>query len=197
MLTCRARRTPSRWSATRSGSGRTRPCSCWTRRRSTWSGPFRSVDRPTTCSRRPARRGVIVVEGDRLELLRPDGTPAGEPSGRGGRQHRRRRDRNVDSSFAHRWAPTRPSSHSTRHWPRRPLRSASTPTRRVVACSRRRPAMSLIVDDRRDEVRCLPGGASPAASIPATDLVVVLGELPDGRLLFAAPSGATVRKITC
>ncbi len=55
----------------------------------------------------------------------------------------------------------------------------------------------ILVDDRRDEVLCLPGGAPPVVRLPADDLVGVLEELPDGRVLFATSSGVAARMITC
>jgi hypothetical protein len=55
----------------------------------------------------------------------------------------------------------------------------------------------VLVDDRRDEVLCLPGGEPPAVSTTATDLVGVLAELPGGRLLFATSTGVAAREIDC
>lgn len=55
----------------------------------------------------------------------------------------------------------------------------------------------VLVDDRSDEVVCIPSGVPPPATIPATDLVGVLAELTDGRLLFATSSGTAVRDIAC
>lgn len=55
----------------------------------------------------------------------------------------------------------------------------------------------ILVDDRRDEVLCLPDGVAPAVGLPADDLVGVPAELPNGRVLFVTTSGVTARMITC
>ena len=144
----------------------------------------------------PFGDNVLAVEGHRLELLRPDGSVAGSQQ--------------VEAS-GNIVATATPSAVFLRV----PVDADSTvlavdPTLDAPGTSVGVDTDStgggvlataagdvVLVDDRRDEVRCLPGGSPPAMSIPAADLVGVLGELPDGRLVFAAPAGVTVREITC
>jgi hypothetical protein len=144
----------------------------------------------------PAGAGILAVEGNQLEVLGPDGARVGSQQ--------------VDAD-----GNVVATATTTTIFVRAPVGADST----VLALDPllADPADSvgvdtdstsggllassvgdvLLVDDRRDEVRCLPGGATPTVSIPAIDLVGVLAELDDGRFLFATQSGIAVREIAC
>lgn len=144
----------------------------------------------------PSADGVIAVEGDRLELLGLDGVTTGGQAV------------TADGSVV-------TAATAAALFVRVPVDADSTlltldpgltaPGRPVGVDTDSSGGGLLataagdviLVDDRRDEVLCLPGGAPPVVRLPADDLVGVLAELPDGLVLFATTSGVTARIITC
>jgi hypothetical protein len=144
----------------------------------------------------PDGSGILAVEGNQLELLGSDGTViAGQP---------------VDSD-----GNIVATATETEIFVRAPVGADSTvlavdPLLATTAAPIGVDTDStgggilagsagdvVLVDDRRDEVLCLPDAETPPVSIAATDLVGVLAELPAGRYLFATSSGVAAREIDC